>query len=208
MDSVAKVRSRYESASRFYDHIERLPIISSLEKRYRLEAVKMLRARAGETLVEIGCGTGVMLAIASRLYPGTRLVGVDISPRMLEILQNKVLGCRAVLADAADLPIEDGFADHVLVAYALTIISDPEGAVKEIYRILKPGGTVAVLDSCRPTSLPLNLVFPMANLISSTVGYTRMDRDIEKLLMRYFEQIGYHSYCGGFVFSSLMGKSP
>ena len=105
-------------------------------------------------ILDVGCGSGAMLdSIAGQMpasYDGRpRLVGVDLSPRMLEVARRK-LGARASLTagDAARLPFRSQVFDVALSASVLHFWREPRAALGEIRRVLAPGGRVAITDWC------------------------------------------------------------
>jgi phosphatidylethanolamine/phosphatidyl-N-methylethanolamine N-methyltransferase len=104
-------------------------------------------ARCGRDILEVGVGTGLVL----RYYPPDRhVVGVDLSVHMLEKAVEKVndlgLGHVKLLAsmDACRLGFPDARFDAVAVPFVITLVPDPEGALDEIRRVLKPGGEIIV----------------------------------------------------------------
>lgn len=104
-------------------------------------------ARCGKTLLEVGVGTGLIL----RYYPADCAVhGVDLSQHMLAKAVEKVrdLGLKNVklLAsmDACRLGFADESFDAVAVPFVITLVPDPEGALDEVRRVLKPGGEIIV----------------------------------------------------------------
>jgi ubiquinone/menaquinone biosynthesis C-methylase UbiE len=105
-------------------------------------------------VLDVGCGTGALLdAIARRPItegqPRRRLTGVDLSPQMLAVARDK-LGESAALAvaDAARLPFRSGRFDLAFSSSALHHLRDPLLALREIRRVLRPGGRVAITDWC------------------------------------------------------------
>jgi ubiquinone/menaquinone biosynthesis C-methylase UbiE len=101
---------------------------------------------AGETL-EVAIGTGLNLPF----YPATAtLTGVDLSPVMLALAAERAvhLGRELALreADAAGLPFDDASFDSVVCTLGLCTIPDERGAVEEMYRVLRPGGRLLLLD--------------------------------------------------------------
>lgn len=102
-------------------------------------------------IADIGCGTGKYTEKLCRL--GANVIGIDISPEMLEIATNKTSTYRDkvtfMLGDAAELPFEDNYFDMVFSITAMEFFSKPRQCLHEMYRVLRPGGCmiVATLNS-------------------------------------------------------------
>jgi ubiquinone/menaquinone biosynthesis C-methylase UbiE len=113
------------------------------------ETLSRVDLRDGEAVLDVGCGTGELLAAIAECVPGARLVGVDLSPGMLAVARRK-LGDRAslVAGDAGRLPFADRRFDWVLSSSALHYWPDPLAALAEIARVTKAGGRVAITDWC------------------------------------------------------------
>jgi S-adenosylmethionine-diacylgycerolhomoserine-N-methlytransferase len=126
--------------------------------RGRKEAVAALALSEGDTVLEVGCGTGWNLArMRDRVGQTGCVVGVDLSAPMLARAARRV-GPRVggdgpsvalVRADAAYLPLRCEF-DAVLMAFALTMIPDWRAAIQWACDCLRPGGTLVVVDFCPP----------------------------------------------------------
>ena len=108
------------------------------------------RLRPGASLLDVGCGVGtITVDLAARLAPG-RVVGVDAGADVLEGARD--LAARAgvdvefSVADAYDLPFADGSFDVVHAHQVLQHLADPVEALREMRRVCRPGGTVAVRD--------------------------------------------------------------
>jgi ubiquinone/menaquinone biosynthesis C-methylase UbiE len=113
----------------------------------------LLGIAAGERVLEVGCGSGVVLRdVARRVTPGGRAVGLDPSPALLAVARE--LAAAAGLAglvelhegDARSLPFGDGAFDAVLAVTALVHIPDAERVIAEMVRVVRPGGRVGVFD--------------------------------------------------------------
>lgn len=103
---------------------------------------------AAEKVVDLGCGTGnVSAALLRRLGPDGRVWGVDFSEAMLDKARAKIADPRAqwLQADAAALPLASGSCDRVICFSAWPHFRDPAAVIRELGRVLKPGGETSVL---------------------------------------------------------------
>ena len=107
----------------------------------------MLRDFTGPAVViDLGCGDGSALAVAAQHNPAHRFTGIDGSGDALR--SARALGLTVVRAGvAASLPVADGVADVVIMSELIEHLVDPDGAVAEARRVLRPGGT---LVACAP----------------------------------------------------------
>ena len=119
----------------------------------RAAYLDLLAIQRGERVLELGCGSGVVLrALAERVGPGGQAVGLDVSPAFLAIAAERAsaagLADRIVLrqGDARSLPFADGEFDLVLAATTLAHVPDGARAIPEMVRVARPGGRVAVLE--------------------------------------------------------------
>ncbi|GAB2517093.1 class I SAM-dependent methyltransferase [Nocardiopsis aegyptia] len=107
-------------------------------------------------VLEIAVGTGRDLPYYP---PGTDLTGVDLSPGMLARARERAeavgIDAAFVEGDAQDLPFADGEFDSVVCALALCTIPDQRAAVAEMWRVLRPGGRLALVDHIEYTRWPL-----------------------------------------------------
>jgi ubiquinone/menaquinone biosynthesis C-methylase UbiE len=108
-----------------------------------------LALRPGERLLDVGCGTGTLLAAALRAAPGARVAGADLAPEMLAAARAK-LGPEVPLAaaDATRLPFRTGSFDAVASSSSLHYWSDAPAGVAECARVLRPGGRLVITDWC------------------------------------------------------------
>jgi S-adenosylmethionine-diacylgycerolhomoserine-N-methlytransferase len=115
-----------------------------------------LNIQRGETVLEIGCGTGTNLrAIAGTLQGTGRMIGVDCSAPMLHICKKRIARGGWVNAQLRDLeyghrPVMTNGADVVIMSYVLSMIPAWKSAVACAYEELKPGGRIGVVDFCQP----------------------------------------------------------
>ena len=105
--------------------------------------------RAGMRVLDVGCGTGMLLEAMADRYPGCRFVGVDASEAMLRRAADRVTaGTELYQAPAEALPFSRDAFDVVVTSSSLHFWQDREGGMAEIARVLAPGGACVVTDWC------------------------------------------------------------
>jgi len=153
--SRAEARRAYDRASRWFRFVE-----EPFERRARAVGLDLLHVQAGERVLELGCGAGgALVTLARAVGPTGRVVGLDLSPRMIRQaaarLRRARLSERAelVVADASSIPCADAFFDALFMAFTLELFDTPEIplGLAECRRVLRPGGRVAVVSLSRAT---------------------------------------------------------
>lgn len=104
------------------------------------DAVAEVAGAPGGPVVDVATGTGLVLRAIDARRPGHRLVGVDLSARMLEVARAALPHAELVRADAAALPVEDGAASLVTCVTALHLLTERDASLREWHRALRPGG--------------------------------------------------------------------
>ncbi len=118
-----------------------------LLERVRDEAIIQLKTISGKTAADIGAGTGFMSE--GLLDAELRVIAVESSPELVEIMKEKFADIRefkAILTDPSVLKLDDDSIDYAFANMYLHNTEDPHAALKEIIRILKPGGKAAITD--------------------------------------------------------------
>lgn len=131
-----------------------------IDQYWRRQTVKLAGVRPGDQVVDVACGTGdLTLAFAAARPAG--VVGIDFTYEMLPIAQKKSGGKSGSTSgtpvtystgDAQALPLPDGCADVVSIAFGIRNVQSPAAALQEFRRILKPGGRLVVLEFSVPTN--------------------------------------------------------
>jgi demethylmenaquinone methyltransferase/2-methoxy-6-polyprenyl-1,4-benzoquinol methylase len=127
------------------------------DRRWRRRAITSLKLTGRETLLDLCTGTAdVALAARTGANRARRVIGVDFAAAMLEVARGKVdrAGERASIVllrgDATRLPIETAGVDALSVAFGVRNVDDAVGACREMCRVLRPGGRLAILEFAIP----------------------------------------------------------
>jgi len=143
------VRGMFDRIAPVYDLMNRVMTVG-LDQRWRKLAVTEV-VWPGDRVLDACCGTGDLAVEAERR--GGRVVGLDFSPRMLERARRKSGAIEWVEGDALALPFGDGEFDAATVGFGVRNLADLEGGLRQLTRVLKPGGKLAVLEITRPTGV-------------------------------------------------------
>jgi len=141
------VRSMFDRIAPVYDAMNRV-MTAGLDLRWRrLAATEVVRP--GDRVLDAACGTGD-LALADHRAGALEVTGLDFSTRMLERARRKAPGIRFVDGDMLALPFADGAFDSATVGFGVRNVSDLGLALRELRRVLRPGGRLAILEITRP----------------------------------------------------------
>ena len=153
---------------------------------YRRDALRRAGLTQGMTVLDVAIGTGLVAREAAQLAGERRVIGLDPSLGML-LEARRELGVAAVLGLGEQLPVREGRFDFVSMGYALRHLGDLTPAFREFFRVLKPGGTVCVLELTRPANrVGAGLVrFYLRRVVPILTRLRTRNADAE-LLMRYF----------------------
>lgn len=141
-DSIKKMFNKIAA------HYDLLNNIISFFTHYQVKkiAVKNLDIAPNAKVLDLCCGTGDLGIIAKQLTPSCEVIGVDFSKNMTEIAAYKSQNIKYMEQDATNLNFEDNSFDYVLMGFGLRNIKNRQAALKEIYRVLKTGGSFLHLD--------------------------------------------------------------
>lgn len=131
------------------------------------ETLRRMELRPEDRLLDIGCGTGALLAAVRRREPRVQVTGIDLVPAMLSVARRRAGGhSRLAAADAEQLPFPAGSFDVVVSASSFHHWSRPEAGLEEIARVLGQGGRLVLTDwcgdflACRVMDLVLKVLDP------------------------------------------------
>jgi demethylmenaquinone methyltransferase/2-methoxy-6-polyprenyl-1,4-benzoquinol methylase len=154
-----QIRELFDRIAPHYDALNQT-LSLGLHQVWKRMAVRWSGAGPGGQVLDLCCGTGdLALQLARRVGRSGQVVGLDFSPAMLEIARRRSrlfpgYSLEWVLGDALALPFPNASFDAVTMGYGLRNVTDIPQALREIYRVLKPGCRAALLDFHRPTGIP------------------------------------------------------
>ena len=158
----------FDRIAGLYDRMNTV-MTAGLHHQWRRRAADMAALSPGDRALDVATGTGdLALELARRVGPGGEVVATDFSERMLELARAKASarageGAHVVIrsANALDLPFGDGEFDAATVGFGARNFSDLEQGLREMARVVRPGGRVVVLEITTPQKPPLSLFFEL-----------------------------------------------
>jgi demethylmenaquinone methyltransferase/2-methoxy-6-polyprenyl-1,4-benzoquinol methylase len=149
-----EVREMFASIARRYDTANEV-LSLGIHKGWRRAAVGISGAKAGQRVLDCATGTGdLALEFKRAVGPSGEVIGTDFCAEMLEAAPAKAgragLDVKFAVADALALPYADGEFDVASIAFGIRNVDDPVRCLREMARVLKPGGSVVVLEFGQP----------------------------------------------------------
>jgi demethylmenaquinone methyltransferase/2-methoxy-6-polyprenyl-1,4-benzoquinol methylase len=154
-----QVRQMFDGISKDYDLLNRV-ISGGIDVRWRKNVVSYLIPEKPKKILDIATGTAD-LAIELTKTNAEEIVGLDISPGMLEIGKQKVTSkgmdkvIKMVIGDSEKLDYNDAYFDAVTVAFGVRNFENLDKGLQEINRVLRPGGNLVILETAVPTNFPM-----------------------------------------------------
>lgn len=197
----------YRLRSRHYDITANLYyLVGFREYAYRKKAVKALNLNPGDTVVEIGCGTGLNFPfLQNAIGPGGRIIGVDLTDSMLNQARKRTekkgwSNVKLVQSDAAAYHFP-GSVDGVLSTFALTLVPEFDTVIRNGCDALKPGKTWAILDFKMPSNL-FSILGPLFLYLTKPFGVSLdlASRHPWESIRKYLRKPSVTEYYMGFVY--------
>lgn len=211
-----QVAAMFDDIAFKYDFLNRF-LSAGIDIKWRKKAIKQLSALAPKRILDVATGTADVAIMASGILKPEKIVGIDISEGMLEVGRKKIqkAGLQHIIellnGDSETINFEDGSFDAVTVAFGVRNFQHLEKGLSEIYRVLKPGGKLVVLEFSKPKmpgvkgmyNLYMKIVCPNVGKLFSKNrnAYKYLDESIQKFpegnnFTNILDNLGYkNSYC-------------
>ncbi|MDE6022056.1 MAG: bifunctional demethylmenaquinone methyltransferase/2-methoxy-6-polyprenyl-1,4-benzoquinol methylase UbiE [Muribaculaceae bacterium] len=165
-----QVGDMFDSIAPSYDFMNTL-MTGGLHKHWRNKALKMAAAMlpkgAPAKILDVACGTGDVTFRLHKMFPKAQITGLDLSPGMLWVANGK-LGwydhdtqelITFMEGDCLHLPFADNTFDFVTVAYGVRNFERLEEGYREMWRVMKPGGLICVIELSEPSNSPMRSLY-------------------------------------------------
>ena len=196
------VRTMFDRIAPVYDAMNRV-MTAGLDVRWRRLAAGAV-VQPGDRVLDGACGTGDLALAALRAGAG-RVTGLDFSPAMLERARRKAAAVEWVQGDLLALPFADGTFDVATVGFGVRNVADLPLALRELRRVLRPGGRVAILEITTPRgalkpffALWFDRIVPMLGRVlpGGAQAYTYLPASVRRFppaggLVRLLEEAGF-----------------
>ena len=163
-DKGVQVEEMFDNIAPTYDMLNHR-LSCDIDKGWRRKAIAQLKPFAPREILDIATGTGDFAILAARMLKPERLVGADISEGMMAVGRQKVEreGLRDVIhfrrEDCLQLSFEDGSFDAVTAAFGIRNFKDLDTCLRELHRVLRPGGHLSIVELSAPMRPPMSWLF-------------------------------------------------
>ncbi|MFO7621476.1 MAG: bifunctional demethylmenaquinone methyltransferase/2-methoxy-6-polyprenyl-1,4-benzoquinol methylase UbiE [Bacteroidales bacterium] len=160
----ASVGAMFDSIAPGYDFLNHF-LSFGIDRRWRRTAVSIIaKHHRNPEILDVATGTGDLAISAMKIDPA-KVTGIDISEKMLEVGREKIRKkgfsdkIELTEGDSENIPFPDESFDVVMAGFGIRNFSDPSKGLREMKRVLRPGGLVLILEFSVPESFPFRLVY-------------------------------------------------
>lgn len=171
-----QVEQMFDHIAPSYDPLNHI-LSLGIDRSWRNTAIRWLKPFAPRRVLDIATGTGDFAILAARKLKPEQLLGVDISEGMMQIARQKVERERlsGTIAfqkeDCLHLSLADNSFEAAIIAFGVRNFEDLDASLKEIYRVLTPGGHLVILELSTPVHFPMKQLFGIySHIVLPTVG--------------------------------------
>ena len=162
----AGIADRYDRANRC--------LSLGIDVYWRSRTVRRVRKAAPQRVIDLATGSGdIALALRKKLPASTEVIGMDFCEEMLDEARKKAEGIEGVTfqtGDCLNLPLEDNFTDICTIGFGLRNFEDRDAGLREMLRVLRPGGSLLVLEFSQPYAILRPFYYFYLNKILPTLA--------------------------------------
>ena len=168
-----QVEQMFDNIAHSYDLLNHL-LSFGIDRHWRRAALEMLKPHAPKKLLDMATGTGGFALEARKIVGPDELLGADLSEGMLDVARHKAQGIKGIRFekhDCMNLKLEDNSFDAVTVAYGVRNFPDLERGLRELLRVLRPGGHLVIIELTSPRKFPMKQLFWLySHLLMPLIG--------------------------------------
>ena len=226
-----KVYKAYEQIGDDYDIMNDI-VSFGIHWAWKYQVAEEIRKGQYHRILDVCCGTGDMALLLAKQNPHAAVKGIDFSRQMLDLAKRRqkkknLINVEFLKQNAEQIRFGNGYFDCVVISFGLRNVADYEKVLREIYRVLRPGGYIYCLDSSIPESKEMesvyrayrNHVIPAVSTVLNGKGwdYRRLAGANKKFLTKKqlvglmqkcgFQKVGFLSHLGG-IAACHRGQKP
>ncbi len=171
-----QVAEMFDDVASKYDFLNRF-LSMGIDQGWRRKAIRRLKLIKPQSILDVATGTGDFAIMTYKMLTPQKITGIDISKGMLEVGREKVAKeklsayIQLMEGDSENLPFSDNSFDAVTVSFGVRNFQNLEKGIAEMYRILKPGGKLVILEFSRPKNPIFKLLYKIyMQVVTPNVG--------------------------------------
>jgi demethylmenaquinone methyltransferase/2-methoxy-6-polyprenyl-1,4-benzoquinol methylase len=172
LDKKEQVADMFNSIAYRYDFLNRFLSVG-IDIWWRKKAISQLKTLSPQKVLDVATGTGDVAIMTYKMLKPVKITGIDISEGMLELGRKKIAKAgfsqriELLKGDSEKIPFEDNHFDAITVAFGVRNFQNLDKGLKEMYRVLQPGGRMVVLEFSKSRNVLFNFYL---NVVAPAVG--------------------------------------